>query len=182
MNAAAFKATYSDFRLIKGRKVVQFVFELPIEQADVALKVVGGMPNPAAEVWCAVARLDPTKIESEVVPTEGRQRAPRETGTIDTSPASVPDIPARAINRLAQRAGILCNDPLFHRYLGEKHHVQQSHDRQATTLLAAAFVRNYCKVESRADILPNTEAATRLDLLESAFVCWRDVPEMADAS
>lgn len=175
MTAAAFKATYSDFRLIKGRKVVQFVFELPIEQADVALKVVGGMPNPAAEVWCAVARLDPEKIERQVMPVDAANGDPKPT-RLDTSPASGPDIPARA-NRLAQRAGILCNDPLFHRYLAERHFKLPM--AQMSTEGAAQFVREHCKVESRSDIKPNTEAGLRWDLLESAFVCWRDFPEYA---
>lgn len=56
--SAAFRATYSDFRLVKGRKVVQFVFEVPLEAADEAFKAVGGMPNPMAEQWFAIAKLE----------------------------------------------------------------------------------------------------------------------------
>jgi hypothetical protein len=34
--------------------------------------------------------------------------------------------------------------------------------------------RQFCKVESRKEILPGTEAALRFDLLESAFIGWRE--------
>ncbi len=35
-------ATFSDFRLVKGRKVCQLVCEVPLEQADAALAALGG--------------------------------------------------------------------------------------------------------------------------------------------
>lgn len=54
---AAFQATYSDVKFIKTRQVVQFIFEVPIEDATRAMEMLGGMPNPAAEVWCGIARL-----------------------------------------------------------------------------------------------------------------------------
>lgn len=54
---AAFSATYSDLRLIKGRKVVQFVFEVPLEAAEHAMNVLGGMPSPMSEQWFAIARM-----------------------------------------------------------------------------------------------------------------------------
>ncbi len=59
MSNAAFQATYADFKLIKTRGVVSVSFELPVEQAQLALDVLGGMPIAASEVWCAIARLNP---------------------------------------------------------------------------------------------------------------------------
>lgn len=55
---AAFSATYSDLKLIKTRKVVQFVFEVPLEAAEHAMNVLGGMPSPMTENWFAIARLE----------------------------------------------------------------------------------------------------------------------------
>jgi len=55
---AAFSATYSDLKLIKTRKVVQFVFEVPLEAAEHAMNVLGGMPSPMTESWFAIARLE----------------------------------------------------------------------------------------------------------------------------
>ncbi|HEX5242810.1 MAG TPA: hypothetical protein VFW23_06055 [Tepidisphaeraceae bacterium] len=183
-DAAAFRATYSDWRLIKGRKVVQVVFEIPIEQANLAYQVLDGMPNPAAEVWCAVARLK-SDTERKVMPVAAANGDPSPT-RIDTSPTSGPDIQARARKpvdpekRLAQLAAIRCSEPMFWRYLNE--HGPLGIGAIIDKDTAAAAVRFICQVESRSEIKPNTEAALRWNLLESAFVCWRDVPEYADAS
>lgn len=175
---AAFRCTYSDWKLIRTRKIVQLVFEVAVEHADVAYRVLGGMPNSAAETWCAIARLDPAAVkqESGVMQTEGDTQQIRRT---DTSPASGPDIPARARKpvdpdkRLAQRAGILCADPLFWRYIQE-HHGFVFGTADENEERAAKFVRTRCGVDSRANIKPNTDAGLTLDLIESSFICWRD--------
>ena len=62
---AAFTASYSDLKVIRGRKVVQFVFEVPIEAAGHAMNVLGGMPNPMSETWFAIARMTGAKNASE---------------------------------------------------------------------------------------------------------------------
>ena len=62
----AFEACYSDFKLVRTRKVAQFIFEVPVERANIALTVLGGMPNTAAEVWCGIARLDLKRIKEEL--------------------------------------------------------------------------------------------------------------------
>ena len=51
----AIRATYSDVKLVKTRKVFQLIFEVPIEDADNALRVLGGLPRPAAERWVGIA-------------------------------------------------------------------------------------------------------------------------------
>ena len=174
---AAFRCTYSDWKLIRTRKIVQLVFELPVELSDQAYRVLGGMPNPAAETWCAIARLDPAAVKQE---SGVRQHSVNSDAADDTPPASGPDIPARARKpvdpdkRLAQRAGILCSDPIFHRFIAEHYGFVFSTDADEDNERAAQFVRQRCQVDSRANIRPHTEAATRFDLLESAFICWRD--------
>lgn len=74
MNAAAFKATFSDFRLIKGRKQAQFVFEVPLEQADKALECLGGVPRPDNETWVGIARLAEQKAEPKPQEPKARKR------------------------------------------------------------------------------------------------------------
>jgi hypothetical protein len=92
---AAFKATYSDLRFVKSRKIAQIVLEMPLEQADAFLSAFG-TPNPAEEKWVAIARL--------------------------TEQARVEDKPAREHvewNNLrpSAQAAIRCDDPLFHQFL-----------------------------------------------------------------
>ena len=54
---AAFSATYSDWKVVKTRRVVQIVFEVPLEAAGHAYNVLGGMPRFEKEEWFAIARL-----------------------------------------------------------------------------------------------------------------------------
>jgi hypothetical protein len=86
---AATQGTFSDFRLIKGRKVCQIVIEVPIEQADQALVALGGLPQPATEAWVAIARL------------ETKERV----------------VPLKSDTKLSLEAVWRCRDPLFQRYL-----------------------------------------------------------------
>lgn len=73
---AAFHATFSDWKLIRTRKVVQLVFEVAVEEADHAYQVLGGMPHPGETIWCGIARLDASAFEvKKPVNTELAQRA-----------------------------------------------------------------------------------------------------------
>jgi hypothetical protein len=56
MADATFQGTYSDIKLVRGRKVAQVVVEIPIEAAT-AFVAAFGMPDPAEETWVALARL-----------------------------------------------------------------------------------------------------------------------------
>jgi hypothetical protein len=76
--------------------------------------------------------------------------------------------------RLVQRAGIMCNDPLFFQYLNTAYKADEPFDLVKDSEMAAIIVRKFCRVQSRSEILVGTEAATRFDLLESAFIAWRD--------
>lgn len=95
---SAFQATFSDFRIIKGRKVAQIHLEVPIEAANSALDVLGGVPNPESEVWVAVARLDPKASAPQF------QQA---------------DKPRRRWDEMkpTEQAGIACQDKAFWQFL-----------------------------------------------------------------
>ena len=156
MTAAAFQATYTDFRLIKGRKVVQLVFEVPLEGADAAYQALGGMPDPGKSVWCAVARLDtgnkPPVLHKEAGPAG------------EPGPAS----------RLTRQAAIACKDPMFRKFLMQ--HGMLFGDSSDN---AAVTVRLICDVQSRRDIIPGTPAGDEWENLYGKFIAWRDVPDAA---
>lgn len=139
---AAFRATYSDWRLVKTRKVVQIVLEVSIESADAAYQVLGGMPDPAAERWVAVARLQ----------QEGDQSIPVERSPSQASPQSY-----------AQWVGVLCRDPLFEKFCGERNGGDN----------VADFVRKWCDVPSRRDIVEATRAGRRWIDLIAEFKAWK---------
>jgi hypothetical protein len=55
-NAAAFKATFHNTKLVMGRSVLQIILEVPIEQQKQVYDALG-YPNPANTTWVGVARL-----------------------------------------------------------------------------------------------------------------------------
>lgn len=71
----------------------------------------------------------------------------------------------------AQRAGILCNDGDFRRFVGTV-------DRGGGTFAAlpqeaAAYVRRFCHVHSRRELNTDDRAAERFDALHLAFRSWQ---------
>ena len=160
---AAFRATYSDWKLIRTRKCVQLVFEVPIEESNKAYEVLGGMPNPASEIWCAVARLVNSAEEKPA------HKPP---------PSAIPDKAGAARNKLAQRAALLCKDPVFHRFLEET----QFCSIPVTEVEATGWLRTYCNVKSRSEIIWGSAAGNKWEDLFSQFIVWRDGPHFAETA
>lgn len=134
---AAIQATYSDYRRVKGRKVLQLILEVPLEQAP-AVHEAFGEPLSDGTTWVAVARLDPTA------------KAERKGG------------------KLAQRAGIICNEGAFDKFLTE-------HYMRIENQTPADFVRDWCGVESRAELDHDEEAARKFTNLEASYRAWLTV-------
>lgn len=104
---AIFQGTFSDFKVIKTRKVAQFVVEVPIEGADAALAALGGVPRADKEVWVVVARLDPKAAGAR------------------------PSEPEKPKFSLARQAAMACDDPRFVAFLAEKEGVEIADPAQA---------------------------------------------------
>lgn len=91
----ALAAQFSDFKLIKTRKVVQLIFEVSSERAQEAFDLLG-WPDPHAERWVGIAPLNGNpNAEPEV-------EKPRKSWSELSRP---------------QQAGILCADMGFQKYL-----------------------------------------------------------------
>jgi hypothetical protein len=127
---AAIQGTFSDFRTVKGRKVAQLVIEVPVEQADAALRALGGVPQPHDPKWVAIARLDPKAASKAEEPKERKAWA---------------DLPP------AQQCAIRCGEPEFLRFLTSKYEYTANES-------AADIVRDICGVNSRAEINTNHKA------------------------
>ncbi len=100
------------------------------------------MPNPGAEHWVAVAKLDPKAA---------------------AAPEEKPE--ARRWDQLspAQQAGIRCAEPAFQKFINEEKRFDCISEDGA-----AAFVREWCDVKSRADISTNKGAAEAWGLFSTA--------------
>lgn len=73
-------------------------------------------------------------------------------------------------NPLAQRAGILCNDPRFQRFAAIRSGLPQGQFNASAT---AEYLRNCCQIESRRELDSNTEASTRFSTVLTEFDAWR---------
>ena len=54
---AAIKATFCNFKNIAGRKVVQLIFEIPVEYASEAYETLG-WPDASDPKWAAICLLN----------------------------------------------------------------------------------------------------------------------------
>lgn len=149
----AIQATFSDFKLIRGRKCCQLVFEIPLEGADAALVSLGGLPQPSQEAWFGIARLDTTQPKPKALgaPAQRDSDPSKERRPFDSL-------------RYSTQAGIRCEDPVFKKFIEERYH----------TLDIVGQVRNICDVQSRSTIAKGTPSGTRWELLESSFRAWKD--------
>ena len=146
---AAFKATYSDWKLVKTRGVVQVIFEVPLADSDTAYEILGGMPDYANERWFGIAAL-------------------RNGQPIIDAPEEKQSKSWRELQPSAQ-AGIRCAEPLFWAFLREELKMRD----EGSADNAASFVRDYCKVNSRAHFNTNPAAKAVWQSLDNQFQAWK---------
>ena len=165
---SAFRATYSDMKLIKTRQVVQIIFEVAQKDFDAAYDVLGGLPNPSSERWFGIAALKP---EMEVMPhpvhtVQGRDNAEPQPAYNKPRPAGAKrdwrDIPP------SQQAGMRCEEPTFAAFLKEQR-ADDWHEAQD----AAECVRLICGVGSRAELGSNQKARVIWTQLNSQYEAWK---------
>jgi len=92
------EADFANWRTVQGRKVLQLVFEVPIEKGEDALKMLG-MPQPGVSRWCAIALLKPEAVGQAKAQPSGSSKPF----------ASLP---------LSQQAAIRCGDTTFQEFMG----------------------------------------------------------------
>jgi hypothetical protein len=122
------EATYSDIRIIKGRKVLVISVEVPLENFDKAMQVLGGAPMPDRETWVFLGRLDRAVARPPAAPEP----------VIEPSPAprpkkAWPELPA------TQRAALLCDDHRFRAWLAAKGRIAQPTEDDTV-----AYLRRIC--------------------------------------
>jgi len=100
-----------------------------------------GTPSPATGIPVAMARLDPNAK------------------------------PERKGGKLAQRAGILCSEGAFRRFLAK----DSEHFQMLDLDMAADEVRQHCGIESRAELDHNEKAARKFLDLEASYKAWLTV-------
>ena len=177
----AIKAAFSDFRIVKGRKVAQLIFEVPLEAANSALAALGGLPMPDGEMWAGIARLDdkvaskaPKSLEEATYEMLKVGPGPMLLTPYDgliSDPPNQFDKPHRHFDELPlpQQAGILAKEPSFWKFLVE----QKRLPPDTQEYRAADYIRNVCGVQSRSEIKPNTLPEKRWQMIRSAYEAWK---------
>ncbi len=157
---AAFRATYSDLKLIKTRQCVQVIFELPLADFDAAYVILGGMPNPASETWFGIAPLKSPQAEKET------EASSPKSSPQPLHPPAAAKRPWRDMLPSAQ-ASMLCDKPVFQAFLREKY-PDEWHESMAD---AAECVRLICAVASRSML---NDGAHRViwHQLQTEFQAW----------
>lgn len=152
----AFRATYSDWKLIKTRGVVQVVMEVPLADADAAYDVLGGMPVHGKERWFGIAALKPEEAAAKPRP-------------------SIPSPQTDGATRMewrelqpAAQAGIRCADPIFIAFLKDSYAAYWMNYEDA-----AAAVRDICEVHSRSELGTNHKARVLWKQLDDQFQAWK---------
>jgi hypothetical protein len=140
---AVIKATFADWRTIKGRKQLQLHFEVPIELQAQVLTYLGA-PDPTNPKWCAIALLDMSKASKPEQPKERRR--------FDELPPP-------------QQAGIICAEPSFWAFIREEHGMDAYSAEDA-----AHFVREYCGVASRSQL---TAGLSSWKSLRGRYQAWK---------
>jgi hypothetical protein len=184
------QADYANWRTVAGRKVLQLVFEVPIEQtADVMEKL--GVPMPGESKWCAIALLEngacaggnsdgkprnapkpssasePQNEQNGPTPTPINAR----TVTAGTSPKAGEDRRPFSALPLSQQAALRCNDLEFQLFASLQPGASERGD-------IVNFVRSYCGIKSRSELDEqepdgSSPERRRWQDLESKFQAWR---------
>ncbi len=159
-------ATFADAKTIRTRSVLQLCFEVPIEQADEALRHLGGFPIPAESRWVGIAL---AKEEREKLPALSHDEKVARGETL--AQARRDEIAAKPKDRvpfdtlaLSAQAAIRCGDQSFTDYL-EIHHKHLMGDN-------ASKVRTLCNVASRSELNTDPAAAENWGLLEGQYQAW----------
>lgn len=146
----AISAAFADFRIVKGRKVAQFVFETPLEAADEALRMLGGLPRPDAERWVGIA---PLKAKPTAVPAPVANEAPpKKRRPLHTLPRS-------------QQAAIRINDEDFRRWWNGGADTLEEH--------VDAGIKANCGIVSKRELNISEAAAAKWDHIEDRYQKWR---------
>ena len=138
-------ATFSDYKTIKTRSTFQLIFEIPIDQADEALRILGGTPMPSEERWVGIARAPKERKEAAKIEKEHR--------LFNTLP-------------LSQQAGIRGGDAQFTVFMTERgYNIGNVGD-------APDAIRSECGIASRSELDTNDIAAAKWRKLEEDYQAY----------
>lgn len=169
---AAIAGTFSDYRLVKSRGVLQLVVEIPVEQQSQAFDALG-YPMPGQEIHVALARLAVPPVGPST-PTEETTNPQPAGGTSAKARYAAMSLGKQAVTR----AALLPKDERFRAWVGVRDYPLTLGDI-VTVDEAADYIRGQCcNGGSRGLIADDPECYDKFLALETTFKI--DVGEMAE--
>lgn len=172
---AAITAQIVDMRNIGTQKSLRITLHIPQEEALKAIEAFG-WPTSVDPVPVAIAMLDLKEVMSHTKARSGLHKPPP-----DSEAPLAPGRAPRSFHEMsyAEQAGLCCNNPAFRKFLGIHSHRGGLPGMEPKDVDSAAkLVRAFCRVTSRAHILPGTEAEVIWRGLVSDYRAWLHEPEM----
>lgn len=148
MTPANIEAEYVEWKMVKTRKALQLIFELPLEH-QAAVQSALGTPLPGESRWVVIVPFVKTQREPAILPPPANDDA-------EDKPRP-----------LSQIAALLSTKVLFRRFLEELGGITISGEIEATHEL-----RKRCQVNSRKELDTNPEAAQRFRDLRADYNNW----------
>ena len=148
---AIIKATFSDYRRVRGRKVGQLVFEVPLELLHDAITGLGGEPSVENDTWVAIARL------------EQGQASP---ALVEKWKPEPPDVVKECV--------LTCKKETFWDFVERQLNAEDcDHLRTCDGAIdAATYVRNYCGVNTRGALATDPVALRKWKSLDWEYQVW----------
>ena len=140
------KATFSDWRPVKSRKVLQIVLEVPIEQTEEVLTRLGA-PMPDQEKWVAVALLDPKAQLRDMLDHSLEHETTKPRIVVDSD-----------MERARTHSVMLAKDPRFWAWA-------KVYDEKG----AAEVIREWCGIDTRGKIATDRNAFLAFGRLRDKF-------------
>ena len=156
MEHKVIQARYATWRPVQSRKLLQLVFEVPLEKQGEVLKYLGA-PLPDRDIQCAIAVLNGEAGNSHELET------PPLNSPASPTKQKFEDLP------LTKQAVLLCKREAFWKFIVVENEYA-----------AVDWLREHCGVESRAKILEHTEAGELFKDVYKRFTDWLNDPD-ADA-
>ena len=163
---AAILATFADWRTVKGRKVLQLIFEVPLEDQAKVLSHLGA-PMPMEEKWCGIAR-----VASKGAKAVGAST--RKDGVEGAAGNGVPNKPVTPTAtkpkqrwsdmRPSARAAMLTKDPEFWEMLSATS--EQEADDTMKRILGIVSKRDL-------DVTERTPAVRKFEKMDGDFTAYR---------
>lgn len=159
-------ATFSDFRIVKGRKVAQLIMEVPVENLMLALNNLG-QPGIETDNWCMIQN-----IEKPVASGVHREHSDP-ARQAQSEPATGPKDEGA---HLVQQCAIACGDWRFRQFLH-----QCGHGKAKDADEAAAIIRARLGINSRSELATNPRAQNEWKLFYSTYQQWFTDMKYAEA-